>query len=218
VPFDQFTQTQTLVQLAHQNQATIRRNSRSLEIDLQRAVERELKWLVSISPIRCGPPEDHQHVETHMNRSAGDQQSFDSRNSNWKSRLIRSPRGIARVAYTGPLTIPATRVTSSNISAGGRNTKSENQSSARKQFAKPGNRISFLHSPKLLPLDRPAWERERPPCPFDQDDRQDETRSRIQHLLDCTPAHSAGGLMVRSRRTLCRAASGFRRPQLDPVG
>jgi hypothetical protein len=46
VPFDQVTQTQTLVQLAHQNQATIRRNSRSLEIDFERAIERELKWLV----------------------------------------------------------------------------------------------------------------------------------------------------------------------------
>jgi hypothetical protein len=35
---------QTLVHLAHQ--ATIRRNSSSLEIDLQGAVEREVKWLI----------------------------------------------------------------------------------------------------------------------------------------------------------------------------
>jgi hypothetical protein len=46
VPFDQFIQTQTFVQLPHQNQATVRRDSRSLEIDLQGAVERKLKGLV----------------------------------------------------------------------------------------------------------------------------------------------------------------------------
>ena len=43
---DEFAEAQTFVHLAHQNQATIRSDARSLEIDLQRSVERELKWPV----------------------------------------------------------------------------------------------------------------------------------------------------------------------------
>jgi hypothetical protein len=46
VPFDQFTQTETLVQLPHQNQATVGGDPRPLEIDLQGSVEGELKGLV----------------------------------------------------------------------------------------------------------------------------------------------------------------------------
>jgi hypothetical protein len=46
VLFDEFTEAQAFVQLTHQNQTTIRGDPRSLEIDLQRGVERELKWLV----------------------------------------------------------------------------------------------------------------------------------------------------------------------------
>jgi len=38
--------TQSLIQLANQNQATIGSHSRSLEIDLQGSIERELKGLV----------------------------------------------------------------------------------------------------------------------------------------------------------------------------
>src|SRR5712692_5405464 len=43
---DEFLQTQSLIQLAGQNQATIGSHSRSLEIDLQGSIERELKWLI----------------------------------------------------------------------------------------------------------------------------------------------------------------------------
>jgi len=43
---DEITEAQTFVQLAHQNQATIRGDARSLEIDLQRSVEQELEWLI----------------------------------------------------------------------------------------------------------------------------------------------------------------------------
>jgi hypothetical protein len=43
---NEFAEAQTFVQLAHQNEAPIRRDARSLEIDLQRSVERELKWLI----------------------------------------------------------------------------------------------------------------------------------------------------------------------------
>jgi hypothetical protein len=46
VLFDQFAESQAFVQLAHQNQATIRSDSRPLEIDPQGSVERELKGLV----------------------------------------------------------------------------------------------------------------------------------------------------------------------------
>ena len=43
---DEFAQPQAFIQLSHEQQATIRRYSRSLEIHLQRGVERELKGLV----------------------------------------------------------------------------------------------------------------------------------------------------------------------------
>src|ERR1700730_9061277 len=43
---DELLQTQSLIQLANQNQATIGSHSRSLEIDLQRSIEQELKWLI----------------------------------------------------------------------------------------------------------------------------------------------------------------------------
>jgi hypothetical protein len=42
VLLDEFAESQTLAQLPHQNQSTVRRDSRSLEIDFQGAVEREL--------------------------------------------------------------------------------------------------------------------------------------------------------------------------------
>lgn len=43
---DELLQTQSLIQLAHQNQATIGSHSRSLEINLQRSIEQELKGLI----------------------------------------------------------------------------------------------------------------------------------------------------------------------------
>jgi hypothetical protein len=46
--FDELLQTQSPIQLANENQATIRSHSRSLEIDLQGSMERELKWLVLV--------------------------------------------------------------------------------------------------------------------------------------------------------------------------
>jgi hypothetical protein len=72
VLFDQFTQTQTFIQLPHQNQATVRGDARSLEIDLQGAVERELKGLVLFLTHGCWSPEHLQHFETHMNIGDGD--------------------------------------------------------------------------------------------------------------------------------------------------
>jgi hypothetical protein len=44
--FDELLQTQSLIQLANQNQATIGSHSRSLEIDLQGSIKGELKWLI----------------------------------------------------------------------------------------------------------------------------------------------------------------------------
>ena len=43
---DEFAQPQAFIQLSHHEQATVGGYSRSLEIDLQRGVERELKGLV----------------------------------------------------------------------------------------------------------------------------------------------------------------------------
>jgi hypothetical protein len=43
---DEFAEAETFVQLAHQDEAPIRRDTRSLEIDLQRSVERKLEWLI----------------------------------------------------------------------------------------------------------------------------------------------------------------------------
>ncbi len=43
-----YAHAQTFVQLAHQNQITVRGHSRASEIDLQRAIEQELNW-----PILC---------------------------------------------------------------------------------------------------------------------------------------------------------------------
>jgi hypothetical protein len=47
MPRDEVAKTQPLVQLTHENRATIRGDARPLELDLQRCVERELKGLVS---------------------------------------------------------------------------------------------------------------------------------------------------------------------------
>jgi hypothetical protein len=46
--FYEYAHAQTFIQLAHQNQITVRGHSRALEIDLQRAIEQELNW-----PILC---------------------------------------------------------------------------------------------------------------------------------------------------------------------
>jgi hypothetical protein len=43
---DELVQTQSLIQFANQNQATVGSHSRSLEIDLQGSIKRELKGLV----------------------------------------------------------------------------------------------------------------------------------------------------------------------------
>jgi len=43
---DEFAQAQTFVQFADQNETAVRSDARSLKIDLQRSVERELEWLI----------------------------------------------------------------------------------------------------------------------------------------------------------------------------
>jgi len=43
---EELLQTESLIQLPNQNQATVGSHSRSLEIDLQGSIERELKGLV----------------------------------------------------------------------------------------------------------------------------------------------------------------------------
>jgi hypothetical protein len=43
---DDLGQAETFIQLANQHQSGNRRHMRSLELDLQEPVERELKWLM----------------------------------------------------------------------------------------------------------------------------------------------------------------------------
>jgi hypothetical protein len=43
---DRFAEAQPLIQLANKNQAAAGGDPRSLEIDLQRSVERELEWSI----------------------------------------------------------------------------------------------------------------------------------------------------------------------------
>jgi hypothetical protein len=43
---DEITEAQTFVQLTNQNQAAVGRDPGALEIDLERSVEGELKWLI----------------------------------------------------------------------------------------------------------------------------------------------------------------------------
>ena len=46
VRFDEFSETELLVEFAHQDQATVGSDAGPLEIDFERGVERELKWLI----------------------------------------------------------------------------------------------------------------------------------------------------------------------------
>ena len=43
---DERTQSQTFIQLAHQQQTTVGGDARTLEINIQRRIKRELKWLI----------------------------------------------------------------------------------------------------------------------------------------------------------------------------
>jgi hypothetical protein len=65
---DEIAEAQTFIQLAHQNEAAVGGDARSLEIDLQRGIEGELKGLILFSPIGCAPPERFHRVETRMNQ------------------------------------------------------------------------------------------------------------------------------------------------------
>src|ERR1700730_217390 len=63
MPFYEYAQAQTLIQLAHQNQTTVGGHPSALEIDLQRAIEGELKGpilslthrLSTSAPLRSHP-------------------------------------------------------------------------------------------------------------------------------------------------------------------
>jgi hypothetical protein len=48
---NEITEARTFVQLGHQNQGTVGGDSRSLEIDLEGAVEGELEWLICFYPL-----------------------------------------------------------------------------------------------------------------------------------------------------------------------
>jgi len=64
VPFHEFAQAQTHIQLAHQNQTTVGSHSRALEVDHQGAVEGELKGLFLRLTHRLSsftPPQSHSN-------------------------------------------------------------------------------------------------------------------------------------------------------------
>jgi hypothetical protein len=48
---DEFSESETLVEFAHQDQAAVGGDAGTLEIDLERGVEGELKGLFFVSPI-----------------------------------------------------------------------------------------------------------------------------------------------------------------------
>jgi len=65
---NQVAEAQTLVQLAHEDQAAIGGEPRSLELDLQRGVEREPKGLVCGLTIGYRPPPRHRRAQTRFNK------------------------------------------------------------------------------------------------------------------------------------------------------
>ena len=104
VPLHERAQAQTFVQLAQQNQTTTGSHSRTLELDPQRAVERELKglflrlthWLTTSAP----PP---SHPKSASIRALPTIYQFGSQLGKWKSglRLFSMPGGqrIALLAF-----------------------------------------------------------------------------------------------------------------------
>jgi hypothetical protein len=75
--------------------------SRSLKINLQGSIERQLKRLVLFLTTGCGPPERLHRVRTRINTDEGERPKIHRRSSNWKPGLLwipclksfRSPRG-----------------------------------------------------------------------------------------------------------------------------
>ncbi len=68
---DERTQSQTLVQLAHQKQTTVGSDARTLEINLQRRVKRALKGLIRFSPTGSRPPQSSLYSQSRMNTGVG---------------------------------------------------------------------------------------------------------------------------------------------------
>jgi hypothetical protein len=66
----QFTEPQPLIQFPHENQATVRSDTRPLEINLQRSIEQELKWLILF--LTHWVPRASSSFHTRMNIDDGD--------------------------------------------------------------------------------------------------------------------------------------------------
>lgn len=75
MPFDECTESQTFVRLPHEDQASVGGNPRSLEIGLQRDIERELKGLLlsltHFHPLGYGPP--HSLLGLDSSKHTGDE-------------------------------------------------------------------------------------------------------------------------------------------------
>ena len=65
---DEFTKSETFVQLAYQHQTTIGSEPRPLEIDLQRGVEGKLKGLILYLTHWVCTPKRLDHAEARMNQ------------------------------------------------------------------------------------------------------------------------------------------------------
>jgi hypothetical protein len=68
---DERTQSQTFIQLAHHKQTTVRGDARTLEINFQRRVKRELKGLILFLTHWVEPPRGRFHFPSRMNAGIG---------------------------------------------------------------------------------------------------------------------------------------------------
>jgi hypothetical protein len=68
---DERTQSQTLIQLAHQKQTTVGGDARTLEIHFQMGVKRELKWLILFLTDWIEPPQSSFYSQSRMNTGVG---------------------------------------------------------------------------------------------------------------------------------------------------
>jgi hypothetical protein len=66
-----FDQSQTLIQLTGEEQATIASNARTLEINFQRRVKRKLGWLILFLTRWVEPPQSWFYSQSRMNTGVG---------------------------------------------------------------------------------------------------------------------------------------------------
>ena len=83
--FDEFAESQSLIQFPYYNQTTVGSDPRSLKSNPQKPVERQLKCLFWPSPTGFTPPKDRIDVGTRINIDVGGSQKVAAALSKWKS-------------------------------------------------------------------------------------------------------------------------------------